>query len=82
MERWDKSWGINVYTGVSSGHSRAHWHDLVFPYEGICAAPDAILRCIEALVSFAENPFLVLTKSEGLRFSCRVRLKCHRFFRP
>lgn len=77
MERWDKSWGINVYTGVSSGHSGANWHDLVFPYEGICAAPDAILRCIEALVSFVENPFLVLTKSGGLRFSCRVKDYLH-----
>ncbi len=77
MDRWDKSWGINVYTGAPSAHNGAHWHDLVFPYEGICAAPEAVLRCIEALVSFVENPLLVLTKSGGLRFSCGVKDYLH-----
>ena len=43
MDRWDKSWGINVYTGTPSGQNDANWHDPVFSYDGICAAPDVIL---------------------------------------
>ena len=77
MEQWDNSWGINVYTGTPSGKDREHWHDLVFTYEGICTAPDAVLRCVELLVNFVENPLLTLTKSGGLRFSCRVQDYLH-----
>ncbi len=77
MERWDNSWGINVYTGTSSGQDGAHWHDIVFTYAGICAAPDAVHLCVEALVNFVENPLLTLTKSGGLRFSCRVQDYLH-----
>ena len=72
MEHWDKSWGIQVYTGIPSERDGARWHDLDFKYEAICAAPDAVHACIAALVNAVENPLLTLEKSGGLRFSCRV----------
>ena len=72
IQQWHASWGIQVYTGIPSQHDGARWHDLDFTYESICAAPDAILACIETLADVVPNPLLVLTESGGLRFSCRV----------
>ncbi len=70
--QWHRSWGIHVYTGIPSARDGAPWHDIEFRYEAICAAPDAILACVQALVNAAANPLLTLTKSGGLRFSCRI----------
>ena len=70
--RWHKSWGIHVYTGIPSARDGASWHDIDFKYEAICAAPDAVLACVQALVNAVANPLLTLSKSGGLRFSCRI----------
>ncbi len=70
--RWHKSWGIQVYTGAPSAREGAPWHDIDFKYEAICAAPDAVLACVQALVDAVANPLLTLSKSGGLRFSCRI----------
>ena len=72
IRHWHTSWGIRVYTGIPSERHGARWHDFEFKYEAICAAPEAVLACIETLVSVVENPLLTLTKSGGLRFSCRI----------
>ena len=72
MRRWHGSWGIRVYTGIPSERDGAQWHDLDFKYEVICAAPDAVFACIEALVNTVADPLLTMSKSGGLRFSCRV----------
>ena len=78
IRHWHTSWGIRVYTGIPSEHHGARWHDFEFKYEAICAAPEAVLACIETLVSVVGNPLLTLTKSGGLRFSCRVPDYLHR----
>lgn len=70
---WNASWGIKQYTGIPSEHKGARWHNLHFKYEAISAAPDAVADCVEALVNIVNNPLLTLTKSGGLRFSCRVQ---------
>ena len=70
--RWHKSWGIQIYTGIPSARDGASWHDIDFKYEAICAAPDIVLACIQALVDAVANPLLTLSKSGGLRFSCRI----------
>ena len=72
VKRWIESWGIQIYTGTPSEHDNAKWHDLDFKYEAICAEPEYVLTCIETLVNAVENPLLTMTKSGGLRFSCRV----------
>ena len=69
---WHVSWGIRVYTGIPSERDGAPWHDLEFKYEAICAAPETVLACIETLVNIVANPLLMLTKTGGLRFSCRI----------
>ena len=60
---------IQVSLSESDG---ARWHDLDFTYQALCAAPDAVFTCIETLVNTIKNPLLTLTKSGGLRFSCRI----------
>ena len=66
------SWGIQVYTGIPSQQNDAPWHDIYITYQAICAAPNAIYNCVEALIRTTANPLLVLTKSGGLRFSFRI----------
>lgn len=70
--RWHKSWGIHLYTGLPSARDGASWHDIDFKYEALCTAPDAVLACVQALVGAVANPLLTLSKSGGLRFSCRI----------
>ena len=77
VRQWDGSWGIQVYTGTPSAREGARWHDLNFTYQAVCAAPDAVSVCIETLVNIVANPLLTITKSGGLRFSCRVRDYLH-----
>ena len=70
--RWHKSWEIHLYTGIPSAREGASWHDIDFTYEALCAAPDAVLACVQGLVGAVANPLLTLSKSGGLRFSCRI----------
>ena len=72
VRRLHTSWGLQVYTGIPSERNGARWHDFNFKYEALCAAPDAVIACIEPLVNAVANPLLVLSKSGGLRFSCRI----------
>ena len=72
VRRWHVSFGIQVYTGIPSEQDGARWHDFNFKYETLCVAPDAVLACIDALVNAVPNPLLTLSKSGGLRFSCRI----------
>ena len=76
-KQWNASWGIKIYTGIPSELNGARWHNLHFKYEAICAAPDIVADCIEALVNIVKNPLLTLGKSGGIRFSCRVRDYLH-----
>jgi len=77
VRRWNASWGIQIYTGIPSGLADAQWHDIDFKYEALCAAPDAVFACIEALANAVVNPLLTVSKSGGLRFSCRVQDYLH-----
>ena len=77
IRQWHTSWGIQVYTGIPSERDGARWHDLDFKYEAICAAPETVFACIEALLNVVPNPLLTMTKTGGLRFSCRIPYYLH-----
>ena len=77
LRQWDTSWGIQIYTGIPSEREGARWHDFEFSYEAICNAPEAVSACIEALLNMSANPLLTLTKSGGLRFTCRIQDYLH-----
>ena len=70
--RWFASWGIQIYTGIPSEREDAPWHDVCFTYQAICDAPSEVITCVEALIKMTAKPVLTMTKSGGLRFSCRV----------
>ena len=72
IKKWGESWGIQMCTGTPSECDGTRWHDIEFKYEVICAAPDHVCACIEALVNAVVNPLLTISKSGGLRFSCRI----------
>lgn len=76
-KQWHESWGIQIYTGIPSERNGAQWHDVHFTYKAICANPDAVLTCIEALLYSVGNPLLTLTKSAGIRFTCRTPYYLH-----
>ncbi len=77
IRQWYNSWGIQIYTGMPSARDGAHWHDFEFKYESICDAPDAVSSCLETLLNAHATPLLTLTKSGGLRFSCRIQEYLH-----
>jgi len=77
LRQWHASWGIQIYTGIPSERDDAQWHDLEFTYQAICAAPEAVATCIEALLNMTATPLLTVTKSGGLRFSCRIQNYLH-----
>ena len=77
IRQWANSWGIQIYTGIPSEQDGARWHDFEFKYEAICADPDAVVKCIETLLNTHANPLLTLTKTGGLRFSCRIKDYLH-----
>ena len=50
-------------------HAMAHHGTTsTFTYEALCAAPDAVLACVQALIDAVANPLLVLSKSGGAAF--------------
>ncbi len=77
LKQWHASWGIQIYTGIPSERDGAQWHDFEFTYQAICAAPEAVAMCIEALLNMTATPLLTVTKSGGLRFSCRISNYLH-----
>lgn len=72
IRQWHESWGIQVYTGAPSEVDGANWHDFHFTYNLICSDPDALHTCIDTLTNTVPNPLLTITKSGGIRFSCRI----------
>lgn len=69
---WYTSFGIYICTGTPSECNGAYWHDIELTREAVDSAPDAVMDCIEALLSLATNPVLTMTADGGLRFSCRI----------
>ena len=77
LRHWKAAWGILIYTGIHSELNGAKWHDLEFTYQSLCAEPEAVTACIEALCNAVDNPLLTVSRSGGLRFSCRVQDYLH-----
>ena len=65
---WRQSWGIQAFTGYPSGY----WTDLDFEWDAVEQHPHETGICIAQLLQLAEEPLLTISKSGGLRFSCRT----------
>ena len=77
IKQWNDSWGLLIYTGIPSERDGARWHDIVFKYKAICDAPQAVATCVENLLNAHVNPLLTLTRTGGLRFTCRIQDYLH-----
>lgn len=77
LRHWNAAWGIQIYTGIPSEKNGARWHDLEFTYQALCAQQQAVIACIEALTNAVDNPLLTISRSGGLRFSCRIQDYLH-----
>ena len=67
-QSWFKSHGIQVYTGKPSNYLT----ELDFEYAIIRDHPERTAETLSRLCKLTPNPFLIITKSGGLRFSCHT----------
>ena len=65
---WRDSYGIQIYTGEPSGYLTS----LDFEYAIIRDHPQPFLDTLTKLCELTEKPLLVISKSGGLRFECRI----------
>ena len=65
---WRKSYGVQIYTGKPSGYLT----DLDFEYAIIHDHPQQFIDTLSRLCDLIDTPLLVISKSGGLRFSCRT----------
>ncbi|MDE0554965.1 MAG: DUF3987 domain-containing protein [Candidatus Poribacteria bacterium] len=70
---WNNSYGIQIFTGEHSGW----WTELDFEHEIIAEHPDAFVDCFQSLITLVRTPLITITKSGGLRFSCRTPNYAH-----
>lgn len=67
-ESWKKSWGIQVYTGLPSNYLT----DLDFEYAVINDYPSLFLETLKHLCELTSIPIVTISKSGGVRFTCRT----------
>ncbi|MDE0314659.1 MAG: hypothetical protein OXM61_07150 [Candidatus Poribacteria bacterium] len=70
---WKQSYGIQVYTGTPSDNLT----DLDFEFAIVQDHPAILLETLSALLELTPNPCLTLSKSGGLRYSCRTPSHVH-----
>lgn len=64
---WKQSYGVQVYTGIPSEDLT----ELDFEFPIVRDHPDIFLDTLDALFSLTKIPCLAISKSGGIRFSCR-----------
>ena len=64
---WKQSYGVQVYTGIPSEYLT----DLDFEFDIVRDHPDTLLETLYALFSLSKKTCLTISKSGGIRFSCR-----------
>ena len=68
FEHWRQSYGFQVFTGKPSGD----WTDLDFEVESVKHHPYETMACLERLCDLTDTPLVTISKSGGIRFSCRT----------
>ena len=67
VKSWKQSYGVQVYTGIPSEYLT----DLDFEFEIVRDHPNSLLNTLDALLTLTPNACLTLSKSGGIRYSCR-----------
>lgn len=65
---WRESYGIQIFTGKPSEYLT----DLDFEYAIVRDHPEVLVSTLQQLCALVDNPLLVISKSGGVRFSCRT----------
>lgn len=65
---WKQSYGVQVYTGTPSDNLT----DFDFEFDIVRDHPDILLDTLSELLTLTPKPCLTLSKSGGLRFSCKT----------
>ena len=73
LASWKQSYGVQVYTGTPSDNLT----DFDFEFAIVHDHPDILLDTLSALLHLTPNPCLTLSKSGGLRFSCKTPSYVH-----
>lgn len=67
VKSWKQSYGVQVYTGIPS----EYLIDLDFEFDIVRDHPDTLINTLDALLTLTPNACLTLSKSGGIRYSCR-----------
>lgn len=65
---WKQSYGVQVYTGTPSNNLT----DFDFEFAIVRDHPDILLNTLSKLLHLTPHPCLTLSKSGGLRYSCKT----------
>lgn len=68
LDTWKKSHGVQIYTGVPSNDLT----DCDIEYQFIQDHPQSVAEMIQRLCQLTEHPLLTISKSGGLRFTCKT----------
>ena len=68
FEHWRQSYGFQLFTGKPSGD----WTDLDFEFACVNDHPYETIACLERLCGLTDTPLVTISKSGGIRFSCRT----------
>lgn len=73
IRSWKQNYGVQVYTGTPSDNLT----DFDFEFAIVQDHPDILVETLSALLALTPNPCLTLSKSGGLRYSCRTPSYVH-----
>lgn len=68
LKSWKQSYGVQVYTGEPSEFLT----DLDFEFECVQDYPHQLIQTLAALCDLTPRPLITISKSGGIRFSCRT----------
>lgn len=68
LKSWKQSYGVQVYTGEPSEFLT----DFDFEFECVRDYPHQLIQTLAALCDLTPRPLITMSKSGGIRFSCRT----------
>lgn len=67
-QSWKRSYGVQIYTGLPSNYLT----ECDFEYAIIKDHPELLTETLSQLCLLTPNPLIIITKSGGVRFTCRT----------
>lgn len=67
-QSWKRSYGVQIYTGLPSNYLT----DLDFEYAIVKDYPELLIETLSRLCDLTIHPIITISKSGGVRFTCRT----------